>query len=60
MYKAAVESAAETGPIDTREREMLLRLQAKLGLSHEVASAIEVDVIGPRGSVGEPVEVLVG
>jgi len=60
VYKAAVESAVETGPIDTREREMLTRLQAKLGLSHASAVAIETNVVETRASISEPVDVLAG
>lgn len=60
VYKAAVESAVETGPIDTREREILTRLQAKLGLSHASAVAIETDVVETRASISEPVSVLAG
>ena len=44
VYKAAVESALETGPLDLREREMLDRLRTKLGLRPADAAAIEADL----------------
>gem|GEM_PF-7092556 len=44
VYKAAVESALETAPIDERQRTVLTKLRAKLGLSPEVCRAIEDDV----------------
>lgn len=53
VYKAAVESALETGPLDTRERAILDRLRAKLGLSAADAAAIEADLAETRGA-GQP------
>lgn len=45
VYKAAVESALETGNvIDPNERVMLDRLRAKLGLSAADATAVEAEV----------------
>jgi hypothetical protein len=49
VYKAAVESAVETGPIDSRERQLLAHLRTKLGLSHGAAGSIEADVMAARG-----------
>lgn len=45
VYKAAVETAAETGLIDQRERAFLARLRVKLGLAPETAAAIEEEVL---------------
>ncbi|MDQ7828734.1 MAG: hypothetical protein QN122_02190 [Armatimonadota bacterium] len=45
VYKAAVETAAETGLIDQRERTFLARLRAKLGLAPETAAAVEEEVL---------------
>jgi hypothetical protein len=45
VYKAAVESAHETGGISARERASLDRLRAKLGIGELDASAVEGDVL---------------
>ncbi|HUR68339.1 MAG TPA: hypothetical protein VM370_03775 [Candidatus Thermoplasmatota archaeon] len=45
VYKAAVESARETGGITPKERAMLARLGVKLGLAEADARAIEGDVL---------------
>lgn len=44
VYKAAVESAIETGGVTDKERASLGRLGAKLGLSPEDCRALEADV----------------
>lgn len=44
VYRAAVESAAETGGIDARERIMLERLREKLGLATADAAALEAEI----------------
>lgn len=49
VYKAAVESAYETGGMTDRERQMLDRLRAKLRLEASDAQAIERDVRGVPG-----------
>lgn len=45
VYRAAVETAKEMGGITERERAMLAKLRAKLGLSDADASALEDEVI---------------
>ena len=44
VYKAALESALETGELSDKERETLRRLRAKLGISEADANALEADV----------------
>lgn len=44
LYRAAVESALESGGIDARERSMLDRLCAKLGVAPADARVVESDV----------------
>jgi hypothetical protein len=52
VYKAAVESAHETGGITARERASLDRLRAKLSIAEADAARIESDVIaGPTDVV---------
>ena len=46
VYKAAVESAHETGGIDAREQAALERLRQKLGIAEPDARAVERDVVG--------------
>jgi hypothetical protein len=46
VYKAAVESAHETGGISARERASLDRLRAKLSIAEADAARIEADVTG--------------
>jgi hypothetical protein len=48
VYKAAVESAHETGGITQRERASLDRLRAKLAIAEADAASIEADVTGPQ------------
>lgn len=43
VYRAAVESALETGGIDARERALLDQLRAKLGVAQADAAALETD-----------------
>lgn len=50
VYKAAVESAHESGGISEKERESLARLRAKLGLRPEDAAALERDVLTAAAS----------
>lgn len=45
VYRAAVESAQETGGITDRERASLDRLREKLGLSKEDTGAVESEVL---------------
>lgn len=45
VYRAAVESAHETGGISEKDRASLQRLQQKLGLKGEDANAIEAEVV---------------
>jgi hypothetical protein len=52
VYKAAVESAHETGGITQRERLSLDRLRAKLSIAEADAASIEADVTG-LGLAGE-------
>lgn len=50
VYKAAVESAQETGGIDARQRTILDKLRVKLGLPEADCAAIEGEVApGPAG-----------
>lgn len=44
VYKAALESALETGELSDKERETLRRLRAKLGINEADAHALERDV----------------
>lgn len=46
VYKAAVESARETGDVDARERAALDRLRQKLGIAEADARAVEAEVVG--------------
>lgn len=46
VYKAAVESAHETGGIDAREKAALDRLREKLGIAEPDARAVEREVAG--------------
>lgn len=46
VYRAAVESAHETGGIDERERAALARLREKLGIPEPDALQAEADVLG--------------
>lgn len=45
VYRAAVESAIEEGGIDAKERAILDRLQAKLGLPRQDATRVEAAVL---------------
>ncbi|HUR24821.1 MAG TPA: hypothetical protein VM327_02260 [Candidatus Thermoplasmatota archaeon] len=43
VYQAAVQSAIESGGISAKERDLLSRLQVKLGISREDALQVEAD-----------------
>jgi len=45
LYRAAVESAHESGGVSEKERETLARLRAKLGIEERVAERVERDVL---------------
>ncbi len=54
VYRAAVESAQETGGITGRERLSLDRLREKLGLAKDDAAAVEAEVVPAEPAVTVP------
>lgn len=56
VYRAAVESAVETGGLTDKEKNALERLREKLGLSLSDTQAVEVEVLarGPQAAATGP------
>jgi hypothetical protein len=48
VYRAALESAYESGGVSPKERESLGRLASKLDIRREDATAVEADVQARR------------